>query len=190
MPARPRRRLPTACTPEAGVPLLLIPLLILGLLALWVLLLPLSIVQRYRHGKARRRASPLGVRVNAWMLLASVPPFLAGAWVSQVWVEGALPQAALGLAGGVVIGIVGIWITPIERTEQGLFYTPRAWLVLLLSVLVAVRAALGLWQVFQRWQVAGSLPALFSGQASLFAMAGLLLGYYLAYAWGLKRRLG
>jgi len=190
MPARPPPRLPTACTLEARVPLLLIPLLILGVLALWIVLLPLSIVQRYRHGKVRRRARPLAVRLNAWMLLASVPPFLAGAWISQVWVAAALPQAALGLAGGAAIGLLGIWITPIERTERGVFYTPRAWLVLLLSLLVALRMALGLWQMFQRLHVVGSLPALLAGQASLFAMAGLLLGYYLMYAWGLKRRLG
>ncbi len=172
------------------MPLLLIPLLILGVLTLWIVLLPISILQRYRHGKARRRARPLAVRLNAWMLLASVPPFLAGAWISQHWVPAALPQAGLGLAVGGMVGILGIWITPIERTPQGLFYTPRAWLVLLLTVLVALRIALGLWQALQRWHVAGSLPALLAGQASLFAMAGLLLGYYLMYAWGLKRRLG
>src|SRR5688500_1435704 len=176
MPARLRRRLPTACTPDAGMPLLLIPLLILGVLALWIVLLPLSILQRYRHGKARRRARPLAVRVNAWMLLASVPPFLAGAWISQYWVTAALPQAALGLAAGGMVGILGIWITPIERTPQGLFYTPRAWLVLLLTLLVALRIALGLWHMFLRWHVVGSLPALLAGQAGLFAMAGLLLG--------------
>jgi hypothetical protein len=190
MPAMPRRHLPTVCILEAGVPLLLIPLLILGVLALWIVLLPLSILQRYRHGKARHRARPLAVRLNAWVLLASVPPFLAGAWISQYWVTAALLQAALGLAAGGMVGILGIWITPIERTPQGLFYTPRAWLVLLLSLLVALRIALGVWHMFQRWHVAGSLPALLAGQASLFAMAGLLLGYYLMYAWGLKRRLG
>jgi hypothetical protein len=172
------------------MPLLLIPLLILGVLTLWIVLLPLSILQRYRHGKARRRAGPLAVRLNAWMLLASVPPFLAGAWISQPWVPAALPQAALGLAVGGMVGIVGIWITPFERTPQGLVYTPRAWLVLLLTLLVALRIGMGIWQTVQRWQVAGSLPALLAGQASLFAMGGLLLGYYLMYAWGLKRRLG
>lgn len=48
--------------------LLLIPLLVIGLFALWVVLLPVSIFQRYRFGKARRRVQPLFVRANAWLL--------------------------------------------------------------------------------------------------------------------------
>ena len=37
---------------------LIVPLVILLLLALWVLLLPVALWQRYRLGKARRRAWP------------------------------------------------------------------------------------------------------------------------------------
>ena len=36
--------------------LLIIPLLILFMLAAWLLLLPLSLWQRYRYGRARRKA--------------------------------------------------------------------------------------------------------------------------------------
>jgi hypothetical protein len=45
--------------------LLLIPLLVLGLLALWLVLLPLSLLARYRSGRARRRARGWVVRGNA-----------------------------------------------------------------------------------------------------------------------------
>lgn len=172
------------------MPLLLIPLLFVGVLALWALLLPLALIQRYRYGKARRRAQPLAVRVNAWLLLVSAPLFLLGAWIGGFWVAGALAHAAAGLGAGVAVGIVGIWLTRFERTPQGLFYTSPAWLVLLLTTLVAARIALGFWQMLQRWQAAGSLPALLADHAGLFAVGGLLLGYALAYAWGLKRRLG
>ncbi len=172
------------------MPLLLIPLLFVGVLALWALLLPLALIQRYRYGKARRRAQPLTVRVNAWLLLGSAPLFLLGAWIGGFWVVGALSHAAAGLGAGVAVGIVGIWLTRFERTPQGLFYTSPAWLVLLLTTLVAARIALGFWQMLQRWQAAGSLPALLADHAGLFAVGGLLLGYARAYAWGLKRRLG
>jgi hypothetical protein len=167
--------------------LLLIPLLVVGVLVLWVLLLPLSMLQRYRHGRTRRRAQPLAVRVNAWLLLASVPVFLLGAWLGGHWAAGALAHAAAGVGAGVLAGLTGIRLTRFERTAQGLYFTPPAWLVALLTALVAARLALAVWQ----WlQPAGSLPALVGERATLFAVAGLLLGYYAAYAWGLKRRLG
>ena len=63
--------------------LLLIPLLVIGLFALWVLLLPLSIFQRYRFGKARRRVQPWFVRVNAWLLAVSAAAFILFSWVAS-----------------------------------------------------------------------------------------------------------
>ena len=54
------------------MPLLLIPLLVMGAVALWALLLPFALIQRYRHGKARRRIQGWVVHVNAWLLLLSV----------------------------------------------------------------------------------------------------------------------
>ena len=46
------------------MPLLIVPLVILILLGLWPVLLPLSIWQRYRLGKARRKAWPWLVNLN------------------------------------------------------------------------------------------------------------------------------
>ena len=172
------------------MPLLLIPLLVLGVIALWALLLPLSLLQRYRTGKARRRAWPPGVRINAWLLLASAALFLLGAWIGGRWIEAAAGHALVGLACGVLLGIVGLWLTRFERNAQGLHYTPNAWLVLALTLLVLARIALGVWQALERWTARVPLPELLAGHASLFAVGGLLLGYYLAYTWGLKRRLG
>ena len=48
------------------MPLLLVPLLILLLLLAWLLLLPLSLWQRYRFGKMRRRALPWLVKQNSF----------------------------------------------------------------------------------------------------------------------------
>ncbi len=173
------------------MPLLIVPLLVLGVFALWALLLPLSIVQRYRHGRLRRRAQALPVRVNAWLLLASAPLFVGGAWLGGHWIEGAARHALAGLGAGVGVGWAGLWLTRFEPTPQGLYYTPPAGLVLVLSLAVAVRIALGLWQLLGRWDAVGSAPpGALGDHARLFAVGGLLLGYALAYAWGLKRRLG
>jgi hypothetical protein len=172
------------------MPLLIVLVLILAALALWLLLLPLSLWLRYRTGKARRRAWPWAVRLNAWLLLASLAVFLAGMALTGVWWPGALGYAAAGVGTGLVVGAIGLGLSRFENTPQGLFYTPNPWLVLVLTLLVAARIALSFVELWRHWQGRQSLaliPAV--DHASLFAVAGLLLGYYLAYTWGLRRKL-
>jgi hypothetical protein len=74
------------------MPLLIVPLVVLVLLALWLLLLPVSLWQRYRMGKARRRARPWLVRFNAWALLVSLLLFVAGMALTNVWWPGRWPM--------------------------------------------------------------------------------------------------
>ena len=172
------------------MPLLIIPLLILLMLAAWLLLLPLSLWQRYRYGRARRRAWPWAVRLNAWMLLVSLLVFLASMALTNMWWPGALLYATGGLGIGLLVGTAGLWLSRFEHTPQGLFYTPNPWLVLALTVLVAARIAMGFVELWRHWQgreTLAMIPVL--DHASLFSVAGLLLGYYLAYTWGLRRRL-
>lgn len=173
------------------MPLLLIPLLFVVMLLLAVLLYPLGLVQRYRAGTARRRAWPWLAAANAWLLALSALLFLAGAWISAHWIAGALRFAACGVLLGAVIGIAGIRATRFEHAPDGAWYTPNRWLVLALTVLLAVRIALGIWQAFRPTSagVESPLMALLVDHASLFGMAGVLLGYYLTYAWALRRRL-
>ncbi|MEL1265362.1 DUF1453 domain-containing protein [Pseudoxanthomonas putridarboris] len=168
--------------------LLLLLLLLLPLL--WVVLLPLSLWQRYRYGRARRLARGWVLAINAWGLLLSVAIFLAATAVSLVWWPDSLFHAALGLAVGALLGIVGVWLTRWEVAPQGVFYQPNAWLVLALLVVVAARIALGFFQLARYWQADAVVQAatLWSGHGGLVAVAGLLLGYYLAYAWGVKWR--
>lgn len=175
--------------------LLLIPLLLLGVVALWALLLPFAILQRYRHGTARRLAQPWIVKANAWLLAVSALLFLAGAWIGARWIDAALSHAAIGLAAGMALGLLGIRISRFEATPRGLYYTPRRWLVFGITALLAVRIAIGLWQAWLYWRpatpdvVSAIAPAL-AGHATVLAVAGLLLGYYLGYTLGLRRRLG
>lgn len=169
--------------------LLLIPLLLAGIAALWALLLPIALVQRYRRGRARRRAVGWAVAVNAWLLAGSALLFITSAWVLGHWINDALGHAATGLLAGVVVGIVGLWMTRFETGADGVYYTPNQWLVLAVTVLVAARIAFGLWRGWQLWHSGAGSVAWLDQQAGLLAVGGLLLGYYLAYTWGLRRRL-
>ncbi len=174
------------------MPLLLIPLVLVVLVALWLVLLPLSLWQRYRFGRARRMARGWVLSLNAWGLSVSVVLFLAMSAFGMLWWPASLAGAGLGLAAGLLLGIAGVWLTRWEVAPQGVFYQPNAWLALLLVAVVAARIVLGLVQMARYWQqdeTVQALPlAMMGGHAGLVAVAGLLLGYYLAYAWGVKWR--
>ena len=172
------------------MPLLIVPLVILVLLVVWLLLLPLSLWQRYRMGKARRKAWSWMVKLNSWVLLLSVGVFLAGMALTNLWWPGALGYALAGLGIGLVIGILGLGLSRFESTPQGFFYTPNPWLALTLTLLVAARIAMGFVEMWRYWQGREALSAIpVLDHASLFAVAGLLIGYYFSYTWGLRRRL-
>ena len=170
------------------MPLLLLPLLLVALVVAWLLLMPFALFQRYRMGRARRRAVRWLVTFNAWSLLVSVLLFLAGAWLAGHWIEAATTHAAAGLLAGMLAGIAGLALTRFETTPQGLYYTPNRWLVLALTLVVAARIGYGLLRMQQAW-VTDAKVAWLSQQGSMLAVGGLLLGHYLAYAWGLRRRL-
>lgn len=174
------------------MPLLLLPLLLIAFVLLWALLLPLGLWQRYRRGHARKRARAWAVRVNAWLMLLSVVLYLMTAWLAGHWVDAALAHAAIGLALGIAIGIVGLWLTRFEFGESHaglLVYTPNRWLVLALTGLVALRIGYGLLHGWQWSRGEGDAAAWVAQQGNLLAVGGLLLGHYLAYAWGLRQRL-
>jgi hypothetical protein len=168
--------------------LLLLPLLVVALVLLWLLLMPFALLQRYRMGRARRRAVPWVASVNAWSLLVSVLVFLFSAWLAGHWVEAALRHAIGGLGMGVLLGFAGLALTRFEATPQGLYYTPNRWLVLALTLVVAGRIAYGLLRMEQAWAT-DTHAAWLSQQGGVLAVGGLLLGHYLAYAWGLRRRI-
>ena len=111
------------------MPLLIVPLVILVLLALWLLLLPLSLWQRYRLGKARRKAWPWMVKLNAWVLLFSAGLFLASMALTTSLVARRAGYALAGMGIGLVTGIARPVAEPFRNTAQGLFYTPNAWLI-------------------------------------------------------------
>lgn len=169
------------------MPVLVLPLALLALLLLWLLLLPVGLVLRYRSGRARQRAFGWVLTSNAWLLLGSAVVFLASAWGSSMWVPQALSWAALGLLAGMLLGVAGVWRTRFEISPDGFHYTPDRWLVLMLTGVVALRIGMAMWQGMARLQGSGS-AVWFVDADSLFGVGGLLLGYHLTNAWGLRRR--
>lgn len=167
--------------------LLLVPLLVAGVFALWVVLLPLAITQRYRHGRARQRVQAWAVGANAWLLALSALVFLASAWGLGHWMPGALRDAVAGLGAGVLVGVAGLRLDAFEATPQGCFRTPNRWLVLGLSLLLAARVVMGAWLAWR--DAAGSDTLQWLTRGGLLGVAGVLLGYALATAWGLRARM-
>ncbi len=173
------------------MPLLLaLPLALLVFMALMLLLLPLSLWQRFRSGSARRPARAWLVTLNLWLTLASTVLFVVFALVASLWWPGAWWQSGLGLLAGMALGMLGYALTRFETTPVALYYKPNTWLVLALTALVLARLVAGLaqgWQVSvngQPWPLEGWLS-----HASLLAVAALLLGYAGMYAALLQRRL-
>ena len=169
------------------------PLILLAVLLLLapVLLVPLSLVLRYRAGTARRRARGWVAAINIAGLVLSVILFLAGAAITGIWAPHALPYSLLGLGGGIVLGIFGLWLSRWERTAEGLHYTPNRLLVLGVTLIFTARMVYGWWRAWHAWRAApgeDSWLAAF-GIAGSLAAGAVVLGYYLAYWIGLRARL-
>lgn len=175
----------------AAMPLLLLLPVFLLLLALALLLWPIGLWQRYRHGRARRRAWPWMILLNIGLLAIALLLFVVGAWIGGRWIDDALPNALFGLLAGGAIGVLGLALTRFEQGVDAIHFTSPPWLVLALTLLVALRALLGAWQAWHRGWVgeAAAMPwPWLESYGSLLAMGGLLLGYHLAYATGLHLR--
>ena len=169
------------------------PLLILVVLLPLVLLalMPLILIQRYRAGTARRMARSWMATLNVVLMTFSAICVLAGAAVTTMWVPNAFTGAAAGLALGAGLGLVGLVLTRWEPTAATLHYTPNRWLVLVVTVLVSARVMYGLWR---SWTVAeagihGTQMVLAFGIPESLAAGGTVIGYYLAYGWGVRRRI-
>lgn len=167
--------------------LLLLPLLALCIVALVLVLLPVSLWQRYRRGHARRRAVGWSVGVNAWTALVALGLFAAVVGIAAWWVPGAPAHAAVGVAVGIVLGIVGLWFSRFERDGEVLHYEPNRVLVGALTLLVAARIAIALWQATH---FAGPPSTHWWLQpGTLYASGGALIGYAVAFSWGVRQRL-
>ncbi len=157
-----------------------------------VLLIPITLIQRYRAGTARRRARPWLAGINAIGVTVSILVFLVGAAVSSVWIPHVLEYALGGLAGGMVTGLAGLGLTRWDVAGGALHYTPNRWLVLAITLAVTGRIVYGFWRSWQAWQSFSHDTSWVasSGVAGSLAAGAVILGYYLVYWTGVACRAG
>jgi len=174
------------------VPLIGLLAFILIVILAAIVLTPLAIVQRYRLGTTRRRARGWVAAINAAGLALSVVMLLFGAALTSLWIPGALTGAAAGLLAGTLAGLVGLALTRWESSPRGLYYTPNRWLVLAITLVVAARVAFGFWRGWHVWQTTSDYAswAAASGATGSLAAGAVVLGYYLTFWLGVRRRIG
>jgi hypothetical protein len=173
------------------VPVILAALLLILLAILAaVVLIPITLVMRYRAGTARRRVRRWLATVNAAGLAVSTTLFLTAAAFTNIWVPQALVYASAGLAGGALVGLAGLALTRWEVAPGALFYTPNRWLVLAITLAVSGRLAYGFWRGWNAWQsLAGDTSwAAAAGVAGSLAAGAVILGYYIVYWLGVRAR--
>lgn len=125
--------------------------------------------------------------VRPWLTVCLFPLLIALLLVGVL----AQPPAALGLAGGlgigVALGLYGLRLTKFEQTPLGLFYTPNAHLGIALSLLFIGRL---LYRAAQMYLGNAALQdgAISFGRSPLtLVIFGTLAAYYVTYAAGLLR---
>jgi hypothetical protein len=169
------------------VPLLILPVLVVLLL---IALIPISLVQRYRMGTSRQRARGWLVAINVTGLSLSAALFLTSAAFTTIWVPGAFTYTAAGLAAGCALGILGLWVTRWEPGLDALHYTPNRLLVLGITLVVTARLLYGFWRAMHTWRAGLEGGSWFAaaGVAGSMAAGAVVLGYYLTYWVGVRRR--
>jgi hypothetical protein len=164
--------------------LLLIPLLV-------IVLIPVSLVLRIRRGTMRRQARGWVVTANTIAVALSTAMFLTGAVITSRWVPEVLQYSLGGLGLGAVLGLFGFGLTRWESGRGVVHYTPNRWLVLAVSLVVAVRIFYGVWRVWAAWQAGVEEIAAVAAPSIAISMAAgaVVLGYYLIYWIAVRRRL-
>ena len=162
---------------------------VLFVLAL-IVLVPLSLIQRYRVGTSRRRARGWLATINVVGTALSAALFLASAAVTNIWVPDAFTYTAAGLTAGCALGLLGLLLTRWEAAPGALHFTPNRPLVLGITLVVTARVAYGFWRGWESWRAGleGRSWFIVSGVAGSMAAGAVVLGYYLTYWTGVRRR--
>jgi hypothetical protein len=85
----------------------------------------------------------------------------------------------------------GIWLTRWEHAPGSLHYTPNRWLVLAITLIVTTRMVFGFWRAWHTWGATAADRAWLAttGVVDSMAAGAVVLGYYLAYWIGVRRRI-
>ena len=157
-------------------------------LILAIALVPLSLIQRYRVGTARRPARGWFITLNLVALVISTGMFIVGAALTSAWVPNALSYTLIGILLGCLLGIAGLGLTRWEPSGRTLYYTPNAVLVFVVTIIVTARVAYGFWRSWQVWNSGLDTWSAAFGVASAMGAGAVVLGYYLTYWLGVRRR--
>ena len=168
----------------------LVVVVLVFLLIFSVVMVPLSIAMRFRASSTRRRAWGWMVTLNLFAACLSAAMLLVTAGVSNAWIPNTFLYTVIGLACGLVLGVLGLALSRWETTPQGLHYTPNRWLILLITVVVSARILYGFWRA---WHALQTTPAneswvVHSGAAGSIGAGAAVLGYYVVYWAGVRRR--
>jgi hypothetical protein len=169
------------------VPILIAVAVLVLVILLGIALIPITLVQRYRVGTSRQRARGWLATANVVGIGLSTLLFVLGAAVTNIWAPHAFAYSLMGWALGALLGFVGLWLTRWERGDQVLHFTPNRWLVLLILVAVTGRIGYGFWRAWEAWQ-SGLAGQSWAGAAQSLAAGAVVLGYYLTYWSGVRRR--
>ena len=169
------------------------PLIVLGILIVlaFIAVIPLSIIQRFRMGTARRTARRWVATLNLTAVALSAVLFLVGTLITSRWIPEARTYTLYGLAGGCVLGLLGLGAHPvgIRWRKHEVHAEPLA------------RArdhpdgdgprAYGFWRGWEAWRASLESAAWVtaSGIAGSMSAGAVVLGYYLIFWAGVRRRI-
>jgi hypothetical protein len=170
-----------------------VPLILLGVFIVLavIALIPFSLIQRFRRGTMRRRAVGWVIALNGAGTFVSALLFLSGAAITTRWIPGTLTYTAAGLAAGCVAGALGLALTRWDIAGGRLYFTPNRWLVLGITLVVTLRVFYGFYRSYQAWEATLDRVTWVaaSGVATSMSAGAIVLGYYLVYWIGVRRRL-
>lgn len=171
------------------MPLVVVAIAFVAVAILAVALMPVMLVQRYRVGTRRQPARGWLLTLNLAGIVVSAVLFLIGATFTGIWVPGALKYSLAGLAAGALLGAAGLALTRWEPQPGGLFFTPFRPFVFVLVFVVSARILYGFWRTWQAWRSLGGEDWIFAaGIPQSMAAGALVVGYYLIYWAGVRRR--
>lgn len=162
-------------------PRLVTPYLIVALVV-W------SIYRRARRsiGRQRVRDGRMWLRIGILAVIAA----LIGVQIARNL--DVLAALLAGIVGGAVLGYIGLRYTKFETTSEGRFYTPHAYIGLVILALFLGRLLYRFLYLYD-----GTMPAAAAGQnlaayyqhnLSMLAIFGLWVGYYVLYYLGVLQR--
>jgi hypothetical protein len=167
------------------MPLLIVPVL---LVLLVIVVIPISIVQRFRVAASERRARAWLATLNLVGIAVSAVLFIAGALVTSYWVPDVLSYTLGGLAMGAGLGVVGVALTRWRHVDGYLRYAPNRFLALGLTTIVAARVLYGFWRTWETWR--SGIDGVAPGIATSMSAGSVVLGYYLVFWTGVRWRIG